>query len=75
MWKVIYIAPSLHVAKRLKALLTAEGLLVSERALGGGAASGSGPTELLVPKSEAAEAHEILNRAICSQVLSARPRA
>ncbi len=74
MWKVIYIAPSLHVAKRLKELLTAEGLLVTERALGGGP-SGSGPTELLVPKSEAAEAHEILSRALCSKVMGVRPRA
>lgn len=73
MWKVIYIAPSLHVANRLKELLTAEGLLVTERALGGGT-SGSGPIELLVPKSEAAEAHEILNRALCNQVMNARPR-
>ncbi|HHW99588.1 MAG TPA: glutamate decarboxylase [Firmicutes bacterium] len=72
MWKVIYIAPSAHVAKRLKDLLTAEGLLVTERPLSSN--NCSGPTELLVPKSEAAEAHEILNRAICSQVMNVRPR-
>lgn len=65
MWKVIYIAPSMRVAKWLKEMLADEGLLVSERPMGG--ASGQGPVEILVPKSEAAEAHGIL-----SSVLSAR---
>jgi hypothetical protein len=74
MWKVIYIAPSIHVAKRLKELLTAEGLLVTERALGGGETVSHGPIELLVPKSEAAEAHEILNRMLCSKAMGVRPR-
>lgn len=74
MWKVIYIAPSSHVAKRLKELLTAEGLLVTERAISGSEAVSHGPIELLVPKSEAEEAHEILNRMLCSQAMSGRPR-
>lgn len=72
MWKVIYIAPSLHVANRLKELLTAGGLLVTDRPLSKN--SENGPRELLVPQSEAAEAHEILNRALCSQAMKSRPR-
>lgn len=68
MWKVIYIAPNTQVAKRLKELLMAEGLLVMERPLS--SSSCNGPVELLVPKSEAAEAHELLNRALCSQAMN-----
>ena len=71
MWRVIYIAPGSHMAGRVKKLLAAEGLLVSERALGGGK---EGPIEILVPKSEAEEAHEILHRALCDRLLNVRSR-
>ena len=57
MWKVIYIAPNSKTAERIRELLTAAGLLVTLRPLGS-----NGSAELLVPRSEAAEALEILNQ-------------
>lgn len=72
MWKVIYIAPSQHVAKQFIELLTAEGMLVTVRALGGGEVRSHGPVEIMVPQSEASEAHEILTGVICDQAMRSR---
>lgn len=60
MWKVIYIAPSQAVAERLKDLMAREGMLVTLRPVGGQVEGGAGAVELMVPKAEAREAHEVL---------------
>lgn len=64
MWTVIYIAPSKQAAEELRDALTREGLLVSLRATGLSTNAGSAHFELLVPKGEAREAHEVLNQAL-----------
>ncbi|MGE5591109.1 MAG: glutamate decarboxylase [Bacillota bacterium] len=60
MWTVIYIAPNQRVADSLKEVLSREGLLVQLRT--GAVQSGeeAGHVEVLVPESEAEEAHEVL---------------
>lgn len=60
MWTVIYIAPNPSYARTLKELLSSEGLLVKLRAVGVPHAHDGGMVEVLVPESEAEEAHEIL---------------
>lgn len=66
MWTVIYIASSRQLAERLKNALTEEGLLVQLRATGSTPMGDSGSFELLVPESEAEEAHEIISGALSS---------
>lgn len=60
MWTVVYIAPSLKEAEKIKKLLSTEGFLVKLRTIGlsqGEACS----VEILVPESEVDEALEIIN--------------
>lgn len=59
-WRVIYIAPSLRLAQAVLERLAAEGFLarIREAALGDGA---GGAFEVLVPSSEAEEAHETVS--------------
>lgn len=64
MWTVIYVAPSKESAEELQDALTREGLLVSLRATGLSTNGGGSHFELLVPKGEAREAHEVLNQAL-----------
>ncbi len=64
MWTVVYIAPNRATAEALKELLTAEGLLVTLRPTGIPHSGDGGAVEILVPKSEAEEAHEILTTAV-----------
>lgn len=63
-WTVIYIAPSKQAAEDLRDALSREGLLVSLRATGLSTNGGGSHFELLVPKGEAREAHEVLNQAL-----------
>ncbi|MDR1194516.1 MAG: glutamate decarboxylase [Peptococcaceae bacterium] len=60
MWTVIYIAPNQVAADQYKALLEMEGILVMKRPLSVPQLGHSGPVELLVTESEAAEAAEVL---------------
>lgn len=64
MWTVVYIASSRQLAENLKATLTAEGILVKLRAAGSPKAGDAGAHEILVPESEAEEAHEIISEAL-----------
>lgn len=64
MWTVIYVAPSKQAAEELRDALTREGLLVSLRPTGLSTNGGSSHFELLVPKAEAREAHELLNQVL-----------
>jgi hypothetical protein len=59
MWTVVYIAPSMNMAQRVKQVLESEGLLVTVRPLEADA-EGRGSVEILVPEGEAEEAHEVL---------------
>jgi len=59
-WTVVYIAPNRPTAEMLKEMLTKEGLLVMLRSVGVPHLGDSGAVEILVPKGEAEEAHEIL---------------
>ncbi|MCR4442574.1 MAG: DUF2007 domain-containing protein [Peptococcaceae bacterium] len=61
MWKVVYISSDRITAEQIKSLLTREGLLVMLRPAGINCPGDSGTVEVLVPKSEAEEAHEIIN--------------
>ncbi len=61
MWTVVYIAPNRTTADMLKGVLEAEGLLVMLRPIGVPHLGDSGAVEILVPESEAEEAHEILS--------------
>lgn len=74
MFKVIYIAPNPKVADHLVACLAEEGLMATKRVLQGAGEEGNGPVEILVPQSEAAEAHEVLSHLLCSQVVRPKPR-
>jgi hypothetical protein len=58
-WTVVYIAPSIAVAERVKDLLSAEGLLVTLKNVELNE-EGRGSIEIRVPEGEAEEAHEIL---------------
>ncbi|MCG0278082.1 MAG: glutamate decarboxylase [Thermanaeromonas sp.] len=64
MWTVVYIASSEKAATRLKEILTREGLLVKLRPVGTSHGENLGGYEILVPESEAEEAHEILSSAL-----------
>lgn len=59
MWTVVYIAPSMAVAERVKELLSTEGLLVTTKVVEL-SEDGRGSIEVRVPEGEAEEAHEIL---------------
>lgn len=61
MWTVVYIALNKTRAERLKDALIAEGLLVNLRGLSNDSDNMSKAVEILVPESEAEEAHEIIN--------------
>jgi BarA-like signal transduction histidine kinase len=63
-WQVIYIAPNMQAAERLRDLLTREGILVSLRPTGMTSANGAAHVELLVPQGEAREAHQMVNEAL-----------
>jgi hypothetical protein len=60
----VYIFPNRILAEQLKSVLAEEGLLVMLRPAGIPHLGESGPVELLVPESEAEEAHEIINSQI-----------
>lgn len=62
MWTVVYIAPNKAKAEIIRDALTAEGLLVNLRGLGNDPDKMTKAVEILVPESEAEEAHEIINR-------------
>ncbi len=64
MWTVVYIAPSRAIAENLKNFLTAEGMLVMLRPVGSPQGGELGAFEILVPESEAEEAHELLTGAM-----------
>lgn len=61
MWTVVYISPSMKEAKKIKEILTAEGLIVKLRAIGLPQDNNTGSVEILVPESEVDEALEIIN--------------
>lgn len=60
MWTVIYIAPNKQIAEKYKKILTDEGMLVQLRSIGSTHAVEHASVEILVPESEAEEAHEII---------------
>jgi len=59
-WTVVYIAPTMAVAEKIKELLTTEGLLVTLKPVEVDD-SGRGSIEVRVPEGEAEEAQEILS--------------
>ncbi|WP_028308284.1 hypothetical protein [Desulfitibacter alkalitolerans] len=61
MWTVVYIAQNKTRAEKIKDVLISEGLLVNLRGLGNDPDNMSKAVEILVPESEAEEAHEIIN--------------
>lgn len=61
MWTVVHIATNMAKAKQVKEKLEAEGLLVNLRPISGERREESAYVEVLVPESEAEEAHEIIN--------------
>jgi hypothetical protein len=64
LWTVIYIAPNRTAAENLKGILQQEGIMVSLRATGLTSSNGNSHVEIMVPKGEAAEAHQILSEAL-----------
>lgn len=60
MWTVIYIAPNKEIAARYKDTLMEEGILVQLRPIGSAHIPEHASVEILVPESEAEEAHEII---------------
>lgn len=64
MWTVIYIAPNRSAGERMQEMLTREGLLVKLRAVRMRRGEEPGPFEVMVPHTEAAEAHEVLVEAL-----------
>ncbi|WP_425802557.1 glutamate decarboxylase [Desulfitobacterium sp. Sab5] len=60
MWTVIYIATNKAMAEKYKKTLTDEGMLVQLRPIGSAHLGEHASVEILVPESEAEEAHEIL---------------
>lgn len=66
MWTVVYIAPNKSIAETLKRVLSDEGLLVMLRAASSLSVRELGAFEILVPESEAEEAHEILSGALAN---------
>jgi hypothetical protein len=65
MWTVVYVAPNRPTAEMIKELLTKEGLLVMLRGIGVPQLGDAGAVEILVPKGEVGEAHEILVGTVC----------
>lgn len=63
MWTVIYIAPTKNIAEKYQQSLAEEGLLVQLRPVGS-QQSNNVSIEILVPESEAEEAHEFLTSII-----------
>jgi len=59
-WTVIYIAPSKIIAEKYKKILEDEGMLVQLRSIGSANMGEYASVEILVPESEAEEAHEII---------------
>jgi len=66
MWTVIYIAPNKTVAEKYKKALSDEGMLVQLRPIGSAHLGDHASVEILVPESEAEEAHEIITNYIGS---------
>ncbi|KUO66310.1 MAG: glutamate decarboxylase [Gracilibacter sp. BRH_c7a] len=64
MWTVIYIAPTKNIAEKYQQALAEEGILVQLRPVGS-QQSTSVSIEILVPESEAEEAHELLTSIMC----------
>lgn len=64
LWTVIDVAPSMEAAERLQAILGSEGILASLRSTGLSTNRTGSHVELLVPRGEAREAHEVLNQAL-----------
>ncbi len=60
MWTVIYIAPNKVIAEKYKKALADEGMLVQLRPIGSAHLGEHASVEILVPESEAEEAHEII---------------
>lgn len=60
MWTVVYIAPHMKEAEKIKVLLSGEGFLVKLKSIGLSQVNENGPVEVLVPESEAEEATEIM---------------
>ncbi len=60
MWTVIYIAQNKKVADKYKEALASEGILVQLRQLSLSQDINTSAYEVMVPESEAEEAHEIL---------------
>lgn len=61
MWTVVYIAPHMKGAEKIREMLLLEGFLVKLKTVGLSHAGGYGPVEVLVPESEIEEALEIIN--------------
>ena len=59
MWTVVYIAPTVAMADRLKGILESEGMLVNLKRVDVDE-GGRGSNEIQVPEGEAEEAHEII---------------
>ena len=66
MWTVIYIAPNKIIAEKYKKILTNEGMLVQLRTIGSMHLAEHASVEILVPESEAEEAHEIITEVMGS---------
>lgn len=64
MWTVIYIAPTKNIAEKYQQALAEEGILVQLRPVSTSQQAHNISTEILVPESEAEEAHEILTAII-----------
>ncbi|MEA4883785.1 MAG: glutamate decarboxylase [Clostridia bacterium] len=64
MWTVVYIAPNRSEAELVKNMLEVEGLLVTLRPIGVPQLGDSANVEVLVPETEAEEAHDILDSSV-----------
>ena len=66
MWTVIYIAPNKAIAEKYKQILSDEGMLVQLRTIGSIHLGENASVEILVPESEAEDAHDIITEVIGS---------
>lgn len=64
MWTVLYIAPSMSMANRLKDLMETEGILVRLRPVGLMINENTANIEVLVPETELEEAQEVLTNGL-----------
>lgn len=64
MWTVLYIAPSMSMANRLKELMETEGILVRLRPVGLTINENTANVEILVPETELDEAQEVLTHGL-----------